>query len=85
MRVACRRCPRRGAYRLARLAAEYGPDISLPELLARLSADCSWRDGKRYKGEYVTCGACLPDLDRRTPPDLPPGLLRLRVLPGGKA
>ena len=32
VRIACRICSRSGAYRLARLAAKYGPEISLRDL-----------------------------------------------------
>ena len=32
VRIACRVCSRRGSYRLARLAAKFGPEISLRDL-----------------------------------------------------
>lgn len=85
VRIGCNRCKRRGSYRLARLAAKFGPEITMDELLLRLSYDCPWRDGKRYKGQYINCGAFLPDLDRTVPPDLPPGVAAFRALRGGKA
>jgi hypothetical protein len=34
---------RGGAYRLARLAAKFGPGISLRDLTERFSYDCMWR------------------------------------------
>jgi hypothetical protein len=43
-RIGCRVCNRRGSYRLARLAAKFGPDISLPDLTDRFSYDCMWAD-----------------------------------------
>jgi hypothetical protein len=35
VRIACRGCSRNGAYRLARLAAKFGPEIGLRDLLNR--------------------------------------------------
>jgi hypothetical protein len=43
-RLACRMCPRRGRYRLARLAAEHGAEIEMTELLAKLAGKCSGRE-----------------------------------------
>jgi hypothetical protein len=39
VRIACRVCSRRGSYRLARLAAKYGPEISLRDVIDRFSSD----------------------------------------------
>lgn len=39
VRIACRRCDRRGRYRLATLMARYG-DALLPEVLRFLARDC---------------------------------------------
>jgi hypothetical protein len=33
VRIRCRVCSRKGSYRLARIAAEHGPEISLRDLL----------------------------------------------------
>jgi hypothetical protein len=41
VRIACRRCTRKGSYRLARLAAKYGAEIPMTELLAHLAGDCA--------------------------------------------
>jgi hypothetical protein len=63
-------CHRQGAYRLARLAARFGPEISLPELLDRLALDCPYRrgPGERRAGKYEPkCHARLPDIDTPTP------------------
>jgi hypothetical protein len=67
------------AYRLARLAVKFGSEILLDDLLLRLSADCPWRDDPRG-----TCGVRFVDLPPRLPPDLPPAMLRLRIVQGGK-
>ena len=42
-------CARKGSYRLARIAAKYGPEISLRDLLDRFSYDCLWRTQSRTK------------------------------------
>ena len=51
VRLRCDVCKRAGSYRLARLAVKYGAEILLDDLIARLSADCPWRDDPRG-----TCG-----------------------------
>jgi hypothetical protein len=38
--VRCTRCTRHGRVKLAKLIAEHGPDLGLPELAVRLAADC---------------------------------------------
>jgi hypothetical protein len=38
VRIACRVCARRGSYRLARLAAKFGPEVSLRDLTDRHNA-----------------------------------------------
>jgi hypothetical protein len=40
VRLACRKCSRKGSYRLARLASRYGSEIRLPELLGFLVGEC---------------------------------------------
>jgi hypothetical protein len=79
VRLRCDVCKRAGAYRLARLAVKYGTEISLDDLLVRLSADCPWSDDPRG-----TCGARFSDMPPRRPPDLPAALKRFRVVKGGK-
>ena len=83
LRVACRVCPRKGAYRLTRLAAKFGPEIRLRDLLDRFSYDCLWRAEARGKHGVSSCGVYLPDLDHPRPPDLPPGLVKLRLIKNG--
>jgi len=87
VRVGCQFCSRSGAYRLARLAAKYGPEIDLWALLDVLARDCRWHrsPGERGPGKYdAKCGAYFPDLSRPVPPDLPPAMIKLRVVSGGK-
>lgn len=88
VRIGCNLCDRQGSYRLARLAAKFGPEISLDDLLDRLAADCPWRtgQGERPPGKYhPKCHACFVDLMfNQPPPDLPPPMRRLRVIEGGK-
>ena len=89
VRIACRHCPRKGSYRLARLAAKYGPEIALEALIAELAFDCPRRRklDERPPGKFgdMQCGAYFLDLvPPQPPPDLPPGLMRLRVVVGGK-
>jgi hypothetical protein len=77
VRLRCDVCHRAGAYRLARLAGKFGAEILLDDLLARLSADCPWREEPRG-----TCGARFSDLPPQRPPDLP--VRKLRMLEGGR-
>jgi hypothetical protein len=85
VRISCRQCPRRGAYRLARLAAKFGPETTLRDLLDRFSYDCIWRGDRRGKAkDSASCGIYLPDLEQPKPPDLPPGLVKLRLVKGPK-
>src|SRR5271154_2427308 len=83
VRIACRVCSRRGRYRLARLAAKFGPEISLRDLTDRFSYDCLWRAEARSKKGKSACGVYLPDLQQPRPPDAPPGMVE-RTL-GGSA
>ncbi|MGY2049533.1 hypothetical protein [Methylobacterium sp. JK268] len=88
VRVACPLCPhRQGSYRLARLAAKFGPDRPLDEVLDRIAFDCPWRPARRPGNPCVpVCKARFVDLDASPrPPDLPPGLAVLRLVRGGKS
>jgi hypothetical protein len=78
VRIACRVCARRGSYRLARLAAKYGPEVS--DLTDRFSYDCLWRSEVRSKKVKSACGVYLPDLEQPRPPDAPPGMVKLRLV-----
>lgn len=89
VRVACQLCPRKGSYRLARLAAAIGPEASLEQVVMHVSRDCPHRSEtpRRRERKYVpSCKAYLPDLwTPPTPPDLPPSTVGLRVIEGGKS
>jgi hypothetical protein len=65
---------------LARLAAKYGPEITLRDLTDRFSYDCLWRAEARSKKGKSACGVYLPDLANPRPPDLPAGLVKLRLI-----
>jgi hypothetical protein len=80
IRIACRVCSRRGSYRLARLAAKFGPEISLRDLTDRFSYDCLWRAEARSKKGKSACGVYLPDLEQPRPPDVPPGIVKIRLV-----
>jgi hypothetical protein len=80
VRIACRVCSRNGACRLARLAAKFGPEIGLRDLLDRFSYDCLWRAEARSKKGKSACGVYPQDLEQPRPPDLPLGLVRLRLV-----
>jgi hypothetical protein len=59
VQIGCRVCSRRGSYRLARLAAKFGPEISLRDLTDRFSYDCLWRAEARSKKGKSACGVYL--------------------------
>jgi hypothetical protein len=56
--VACSRCERKGRYPVE-LSTRYGAALSIPHLLARLSADCPKR---KDQTAYNNCGMYCPDL-----------------------
>lgn len=92
VRIGCARCNRRGSYRLARLAAKFGPDAPMDHVLEKMTLDCPAKGDSRTKrrDEHI-CHARFVDLDHPTPPpDLPPALGQLvyrplRVVVGGKS
>jgi hypothetical protein len=57
----------------------------MQEMLAKFSYDCLWRMETRTKGNASNCGVYLPDLELPRPPDLPPGMVKLRLVKGRKA
>ena len=75
-RVSCKLCPRRGQYRIVRLAARYGPDVELERLLKILAADCRYmRAGINPQNYVARCGVRFTDVDGGdASPDVPPGL-----------
>ena len=88
VRLGCSVCSRSGQYRLARLAAKYGAEIELDDLLERLAFDCPWRTppGARPPGKYdPKCKAHFVDLSGPpTGPDMPPVSPKLRLVRGGR-
>jgi len=81
VRIGCELCKRNGRYRLARLAAKFGPEIQLADLLDRLTSDCEARNPRHpYRSR---CAARFIDLDPpRRPPDAPATVFKLMA--GGK-
>ena len=67
--VSCRLCPRRGRYKLARLAVRFGPDALLDDLLASLAGNCRYWNPKPRRYD-PRCGARFEDLDRLPLPDV---------------
>ena len=67
--VACVLCPRRGRYRIVRLAARYGPEAPLDLVLADIAGACQyWRpDPRPYEPR---CGARFEDLAALRPHDV---------------
>jgi hypothetical protein len=89
VRVACHVCKRGGNYRLARLAVKFGADMTIADLIEHIAFDCPWRrpPKERHPGKYEPkCGAFFPDLDGPPrPPDLPPAMIALRLVSGGRS
>jgi len=57
--VACTKCDRRGRVSVARLLAEHGPDMSLPDLREHVAVGCP-----RLQSVSITdlCGVMYPTL-----------------------
>jgi hypothetical protein len=73
VRIACRVCTRSGSYRLARLAAKHGPEITLRDLTDRFSYDCLWRAEARSKKGKSACGVYYRTLSINDRPTCRPG------------
>lgn len=88
VRLTCSLCPRRGRYRLARLAQRFGAEAEMQDVVRELSADCPWQRAKwdkRPPRKYTA--RCMAQLEDCTlPPDEPTELRRERLvaLDGGK-
>ena len=57
--VACSRCERAGRYPVAMLIARHGAEFPVPDLLRRLSDDCTKRASI---SAYDLCGVHCPEL-----------------------
>lgn len=78
VRFRCNICKRSGQSRLARLAQTHGCEATLDAVCERITRDCPWRKPGAF-GQNG-CGISMPDLPARVPPDLPPGIVRLRAV-----
>ena len=79
VRFRCDICHRSGQSRLARLADKHGCLTTMDQLCDRITRDCPWR--KDRAAVVAGCGIYLPDLRRLpVPPDLPPGMVPLRIV-----
>jgi hypothetical protein len=45
-----------------------------------LAYDCLWCAQSRAKRGKRDCGVYLPDLEHKRPPDMPPGMVKLRLV-----
>ena len=83
VRIGCRRLLAEAARTAWRgLPRNIGPEITLRDLTERFSYDCLWRAEARSKKGKSACGVYLPDLEHKRPPDLPPGMVKLRLVKG---
>jgi hypothetical protein len=57
--VACKSCERAGRYAVAALVKRYGRRTDIPDLLRKLSANCSHQQSVR---NYDLCGVYCPGL-----------------------
>lgn len=83
--VDCRLCPRKGCYRLARLAAKLGPEAALDDVLSALAVDCHlYRRDAKPRAYEARCGIRLTDLWMafQPPPDDPSDAPALRMICG---
>ena len=58
--LGCRKCDRRGRYRIDSLVGRYGLDMRLPEMIAHISADCPRRSAAAVTSDH--CGAYIENL-----------------------
>jgi hypothetical protein len=58
VRICCKPCGREGRYRRGRLIARFGADMSMPEVLDTITADCPRK--RPFAAER--CRAIYPDL-----------------------
>ena len=74
VRIRCRVCSRKGAYRLARLAAKFGPEIGLRDLVNRFSYDwCVASGGIWQNGAFQRAASTCRTLSSLGRPTCRPG------------
>jgi hypothetical protein len=61
LEVACNRCDRRGRLHTARLLAEHGSDLPMPDLRRIIAADCPRMAANKM---HDVCGVHFPGLLR---------------------
>ena len=59
LEIACRRCDRHGRMRIAKLIAEHGAEIGLPDVAVRLATGCP---NARAADPAMRCFVCFPQL-----------------------
>lgn len=87
LRLRCHVCERSRDCRVAILAWELLPETPVGETLKIFMRRCPWDPhGRARKPQKygMRCGAYLPDLNSGRPPDLPPAMMGLAVIEGGK-
>lgn len=87
IRFRCHYCERGGDSRTVACAVEFGSRTTLRHLLHVFQRGCPWdphSELHRPRKYGHKCGAYLPDLNRTSPPDLPPAMGGLSLIEGGK-
>lgn len=85
--LACHFCKRGGTYRVADIAAKHGSHISIGQIVIGFIGTCAyspWNPARKPQKYGAKCGGYCPDLRRTDPPDLPPGMVDLTLIEGGK-
>ena len=62
--VACRRCNRKGRYRLGTLITQFGAECVMPDVGVRLSADCPKRSALLFERCRVYFSETAPEEER---------------------
>jgi hypothetical protein len=82
VRIACRVCAARVVSSRS-IGREIRAEIALRDLTDRFAYDCMWRAEAHGKKGKSGCGVYLPDLEQPRPPDVPPGMVKLRLVKKG--
>ncbi|MCO5092085.1 hypothetical protein [Bosea sp. (in: a-proteobacteria)] len=87
VRMRCHFCRRGGDVRLAVYAEKYGAYATVGHLVIEFIKGCEWapwNPTRRPQKYGMKCGGYCPDLRRPDPPDLPPSMVGLNLIEGGK-